>query len=157
MAYLELEKSHQPGSAQSQLIGRMTSKADRAFIRRVNAQTVDPKDMGAVLLAADELEPEHRCFEALVGVAADLLSHRSMDYTMALMFRLEALNVILKDLDMPGLANPGDNEGAILVPEWSVVAACKCKLIAEGKTRVSFDVEEFRTAAINAAPAEGSA
>lgn len=136
----------------------MATKHDAAFIARVNKPIIDPEDMETVLHAASELEPHRRCFEALVGITVNLLSHRSIDYRVSLMFRLEALNEVLRKLDdMPGLAKAGDEEGQILIPEWSIAAACKCKMITGKKNRISFDVEEFRTSAMVAATAEGTA
>ena len=53
---------------------------------------------------------------------------------------------------MPGLAKPGNKKGMVLIPEWTLAAACRCKMVGTDKHRVSFDIEEFRVAAITRLP-----
>jgi hypothetical protein len=136
----------------------MPSKADIRFVQRVNKERVAQADMEAVLSEIATIPAEDRCFTA--GAAAmmrALPNERSGDYRAALMFRLEAMQHYLTDHpEVAGLSKL-DTDGGILIPEWTIAAACKCAMHPDDGNRVKFEPEEFRLAALNATEPEGSA
>jgi hypothetical protein len=98
--------------------------SDQQFVERLNKEKIAPSDMVALLEQIDLISRDERSYEAGFIAMMKALPYRSPDYRMALMFRLEAMQRYLTEQpDVHGLMKP-DADGAILIADWTIVAAC---------------------------------
>ena len=131
--------------------------SDKQFVERLNREKIAPSDMGALLEQMDLIPRDKRSYEAGVIAMMKALPHRSPDYRMALMLRLEAMQRYLTEQpDVRGLMRP-EADGAILIADWTIVAACKCEMLPGENGRVRFDDIVFKRAAMKATAPEGRA
>ena len=131
--------------------------SDKQFVERLNKEKIAPSDMVALLEQIDLVPRDERSYETGVIAMMKALPHRSPDYRMALMFRLEAMQRYLTEQpDVRSLMKP-EADGAILIADWTIVAACECEMLPDGNGRVRFDDIVFKRAAMKAIAPEGRA